>query len=295
MKEILIGCIALCAGCGAGSQPMRIEDWVRVGVDPEQEARAVVATLVEGGYEVVERIDGEGFVAIGLARFADGRSAVRVVTRVGVAVSLDSHESDGFHVRHGDVSLVDVGRSDHDVDGDGRPEIVVARAGRTRCVAVLRIDDDGRARVVPIAAEALVPGSCASRLEDVDGDGRLEALIELAWPALALGDAVPSIRAALFSEGGEWRASAISAAFVEREEAERRAHLEHARQRLDVPNAQRLAVELAAIANLKGAARSAQVIRYDEALSGLVLDRRALEHVERVRDYIASGWGTPRP
>src|SRR5690606_32239466 len=128
----------------------------------------------------------------------------------GVVVALDSHETDGVRERHGAVRLVDPGVRGHDIDGDGDPEVVVARRSAAgECLAVVRIASDGSARALPIEAEGVAPGSCASALEDVDGDGSLEAIVELSWPRLALGANVPAVRVALMSANGGWRAGAM--------------------------------------------------------------------------------------
>ena len=184
-------------GCGATSEEPLLERWVRVGTDPEREAEAVTRGLAAGGYRATQRIAGEGFIALAFVREADDRRAVRVITRIGVAVALDSHETDGVRTRHGAVRLVETGASD--VDGDGRPEVVVARDGEEgTCIAVIRIAEDGRPSAPAIEADALAPGRCASSLEDVDGDGAQEAIMELAWPALAIAPTeIPALRVAL--------------------------------------------------------------------------------------------------
>src|SRR5690606_26313548 len=158
------------AGCGAPREPPLLERWVRVGTDPEREAEAVARGLEAGGYRATQRIAGDGFVALAFVREADDRRAVRVITRIGVAVALDSHETDGVRIRHGAVRLIETGARGDDVDLDGRPEVVVARDGEEgTCIAVIRIAEDGRPSAPAIEAEALAPGRCASSLEDVDG------------------------------------------------------------------------------------------------------------------------------
>src|SRR5690606_6496165 len=103
----------------------------------------------------------------------------------------------------GNVRLVEPGPGP-DLDRDGHPEIVVARAEPGReCLAIVRILENGRARAARIEADAVAPGSCASALDDVDGDGRAEAIVELEWPELAFDEAsVPALRVALAAEDG---------------------------------------------------------------------------------------------
>lgn len=279
-------------GCGSPSTRRAPEDYLRVGVDPSGEASLVVEALEGAGFALTQRIEAPAFIALAFVRESDGHRAVRVVTRVGVAVALDSHETDGVRVRHGEVRLVEPDGEDHDLDGDGRPEVVLARAQDDHdCLAIIRLYEDGRARAARIEAENVAPGSCASALRDVDGDGRLEAIVELEWRALALSDAsVPSLSVALAASEGGWRAGAMPAEYEARERASRRAALADARARLDVASANRIGVELAALANLAGAPLAAQVRAYDEALAGLVVGQSVLDRVRAVRAYIAAGW-----
>lgn len=288
--------VMLLASCGAAPRTPLLERWVRLGTDPHAEASAVERGLEAGGYRTTQRLEGEELVALAFER-DDGRRAVRVLTRIGVAVALDSHGTRGVHVRHGAVRLVDVGLDDHDVDGDGRPEIVIARdEPEGTCIAVVRIAEDGRAREAPIEVERVAAGECASALEDVDGDGRFEAIVELAWPALALsGEEVPLLRIALVAREGGWRAGAMPLPYDERERQSRRLALTAARARFDVAAASRLGVELAALANLAGAPLAAQVRRYDDALAGLVLRADERDAVDAVRAHIAAGWGARAP
>ncbi len=282
-------------GCSHAPTPIRVEDWIRVGVDLEREAAAEITTLEDAGYRRVTRIDGDGFVAVDFVRSRDAHRAVRVVTRLGVAVALDSHETDGVRLRHGAVRLLHPDVPHDDVDGDGKPEVVVARAGPDGdCIAVVHVDDEGRVTEAPIDAEAVSPGSCASALEDVDGDGVMEAIIVLRWPELALDpERVPTVRVALAARDGGWPPEAMPIAYERARHEARRAALDVARRTRDVAEVSRLGVELAALANLRGATPSAQVAAYDEALAGLVLQPAERDAVEGVRAAIAAGWSAP--
>jgi hypothetical protein len=279
--------------CGSPRPIVPPEAYFRVGVDVASEARAVEEALVRAGYTRTQRIVGDEFVALAFVRTADDHRAVRVVTRNGLAVLLDSHESDGVRVRHGDVRLIE--QVAHDIDGDGRPEIVVARDGDPTCIAVLRVTDTGAVRAARIESGAVAEGACASSLEDIDGDRRPEALVTLAWPELSIGDRVPSIRAVLVWSDGAWIANGTPEAFAERERTARITALERARNTRDLSDVHRLAIELAAIANLTGAPRASQLARYDEALAGLVLREEELARVREVRARIAAGWAVLHP
>lgn len=277
-------------GCAGAPEPVRFEDWLQVGVDAEAEAEAVERQLTSGGFTRTTRLESPRFVALAFTR-EDGRRAARVVTSRGVVASLDSHEPDGVRERHGAVRLLELeGLTDHDLDGDGSPEVVVARDEEGRvCHAVLRIDEEGRALAVPDDAAELTPGGCVTGFADVDGDGAFEALARLSWPELAL-DAVPRVDAVLVAHEGGYRARGVPAVHQTRERESREQALQVAHTRLNVPEALRLGVELAALAHLDGAAIGAQVARFDRAMQGLVLTRGQLVVVRRARRWIAAGW-----
>lgn len=283
-----LGVVALVlAGCASAPEPVRLDDWMRVGVDPRQEAARVEQGLTDAGWQTRARVEGEGFVALGFQR-AEQR-AVRVITRRGVAASLDSHEPDGVRERHGPVRLVD---GTLDVDRDDAPELTLARGdGDDACLAIVEIDDEGRVTLMPDDADALQPGSCVTALEDVDGDETPEALALLRWPELALESEVAEVRAVLTLEDGGWRARGTPTEFGEAERTGREERLTQARAARDLDAALRLAVELTALAHLDGATVPRQVERFDAALSGLVLTEPARDAAARAREVIASGWG----
>ncbi len=260
---------------------------MRVGVVPAEEAELIRERLEAAGWETWQELAAEGLVALAFRR-GDER-AVRVVTHRGVVIALDSHESDGVRVRHGSVSLV--APDDPGVDRIGRHEVVVARdQDGARCLAVIRIDESGAADLMEDDAEALQEGACVARFEDVDGDGRVEAMVELAWPDLAMGTEVARVDVALVEREAAWRADGMPVVYVEREREARREELQEARERRDVGRAVRLAVEIAAIAHLTGASIAAQVRRYDDALAGLVLSVAERDRVASIRAVIAAGW-----
>jgi len=275
-------------GCASAPEPIHMEDWVRMGVSVQQEAGEVRATLEAAGWTTTRTVGRPTFVALALSRGADER-AVRVITSRGVVVALDSHESDGYRVRHGLVELGDEGPQD--VDGDGREELLVwRRDGAFPCLAVLRFDEQGGATVMADDAAALREGACVTRLEDVDADGRVEAIAVLRWPGLALAEQTPGLEVPLVEQDGAWRAGHVPVAYEESQREIRRVMLEAARARRDVDTAVRLAVEVAALAHLTGASRSAQVERFDAALSGLVLDDEQRNRIAEIRAVVSSGW-----
>ncbi len=274
-------------GCASAPEPVRLRDWMRVGVDPEAEAAEVEAGLAAAGWARTQRVAGSGYVALGFTRGEE--RAIRVVTARGVTAALDSHEGDGVRVRHGAVRLDE---REPDVDGDGSPEVVIARdAEDGPCLAVLRIGEAGQVTLAPDDAEALQPGSCVGALRDVDGDGVVEALARLRWPEVAVGAEVAEVEAALVLEEGAWRSRGAPTGYAEAERERRAEALARARAARDLPRALRLAVELAALAHLDGATVSAQVERFDASLDGLVLTEEVSVAVDAARALIASGWG----
>lgn len=284
---MLVSLACLVASCGGARSEVPPEAYLRVGVDVEEEAREVEATLVRAGWTRTDRIANDRFVALGFAR-GDAR-AIRVVTRRGVAVALDSLEPDGVRVRHGDVHLESLG---DDVDGDGAPEVVVSRASHDeRCLALLRVDEEGRVTLAADDAEALQPGSCVTAFSDVDDDGVPEALVSLAWPELAIDGVVARLHAPLTLEDGAWRARGVPTSYAEHERETRTTALVAARASGRIAEVVRIALELAALAHLEGATAAAQVHHFDDALEGVALDDAHRSALEAVRAVLRSGWG----
>lgn len=280
---LVLACVVACSA----PRPDPLTHWIRVGTDARVEAERLVASLERAGYTLEHRIESPRFVALGFVRGADERRAIRVVTRLGVAVSLDSHESDGVRVRHGPVRLV---RSPSLGPEDG--QLLVARDGPDgACLSIVQIDPEGRPSVPLIEAEHLATGACATDVADLDGDGRPELVVGLTWPDLALSEVeVPQVQVPLVARAGAWRAEGIPSDLETSEQVRLARALAEARRALDVARASRLGVERAALAHLTGASREVQLARYDAALAGLVLRPDQRDQVIRVRAYIAGGW-----
>lgn len=289
-----VAVMGLClAACAPAAQPLGAETFLNVGVSPRAEADAVRARLEAAGWERTGEVETERFVALAFRRGEDQR-AVRVITARGVVAALDSHEPDGVRARHGLVALADP--AVRDFDGDGAEELVLVRdGGPTPCLAVLRFDDAGQVRAAPDDASTLREGACVARHEDVDGDGTLEAIVPLSWPELSLAEPPATIEVALIAREGGWHADGMPSRYVERLRGALDGALGAARLARDVSRAATVAVEIAALAHLTGASVAAQVRRFDEALSGLVLTDEARDRVAAIRAVIASGWREPEP
>ena len=137
MRRFVLGlaCLAACARSEPVQDPL---DYLRVGVDPRQEADAVIADLRRHGFQIGRRIDERTFVAFDAVRGPD--STVRVVTSRGPSMSMelpDVRFPDGLWVELGPEPLPDF-------DRDGQPDVVVAIRERERtCLAWAQVDADG--------------------------------------------------------------------------------------------------------------------------------------------------------
>ncbi len=298
--------LALCAlvplaGCGS-ARPLPGADalaYLHVGVDPSHEARRTIASLARGGYVESHRIAGPGFVALAFRR-RDGRAtAVRIVTRLGVVLGLDGGEVEDPIGQA--VGLLDPPGGRLDLDGDGRPEILLTvhgtRAGNVgtgpdpsdrTCIGIVRVVPRGRAFEVPVDAGSALDGRCVEEVRVPPGGGAPEALVVVREEALAYGDGVPTVSVPMEGRHGRWGPAPPrdAARFFAAERAARAQPLVDARRALDVPRAYRIAVELAAIAHFAAAGSSAQVRAFDGALRGLVLTSAEARVVARARDAI---------
>lgn len=283
----------LLAACGSAARSPGPESFLHVGVSPREEAASVRAQLEAAGWELTREAETPRFVALAFRRGEDQR-AVRVISARGVVAALDSHEPDGVRLRHGPVTLADP--AVRDFDGDGSEELVVLREGGPMpCLAVLRFDDEGGVRAAADDAASLREGACVARHEDVDGDGTLEAIVPLSWPELSLADPPATVEVALVARDGGWHADGMPSRYVERLRTAEDAALASARAARDVRRAATVAVEIAALAHLTGASVAAQVRRFDEALSGLVLSDAERDELAAIRAVIGSGWREPEP
>ncbi len=288
----VVPCVLLVA-CAAVPDGLPAERFLRVGVSPQDEAASVRAALEAAGWETTREVESARFLALAFRRGEEGR-AVRVITSRGVVAALDSHEPDGIRARHGRVTLAEP--ATRDVDGDGDEELIVLReGGASPCLAVLRFEADGSARAIADEAAPLRAGACVARLEDVDGDGSIEAIVPLDWPELSMAEPAASIDVALGARDGGWRADAIPVAWAQRARQAREEALAAVRTARDVGRTVNVAVELAALAHLTGASVAAQTERFDAALSGLVLTDAERDRVTEIRAVIAAGWREPEP
>jgi hypothetical protein len=217
-------------------------DYLRVGVDPREEADAIIADLRRHGFAVGHRIDESSYVAFD-AR-SGGDTTVRVVSSRGVALLVQAPD-----VRWPDrlwVELLPDLRPDF--DRDGQPDVVVAMHERDRtCLAWATVSREG------FASEVFRPkvewGNSPCVLE-IDPSG-LRLVLEVSVPDIP--DA--RVRLPIKASASDWNLddSASAMARWEREIAERRRALELSEMRGDVRNAERIRAELAWLARLRAA------------------------------------------
>lgn len=255
IETALVAALTTTCACGGALEAGPDESaFLAVGADPVAMIDDATARLVAGGFVPTARIDGERFCAAAF-QHSEARSAIRIATRRGMALALDAGPDEG-------VLSLDP-RTGTDLDGDDAPDIVIVRAETARsCLALAGVDPEGLFRPVPTDARGLDPQGCIERLEHLDHDARVEAIV--VTRAHALGAAPPSIAEPLtLRADGAFARGAWPAGFATRERETREAALDRAAERGDATVVIRLAVELAWIAR----ARGGDVAAVDEQLA----------------------------
>lgn len=244
MRYLLIGCVVL-LGCAREESPVQDPlDYLRIGVDPRQEANAIIDDLRRHGFRIGRRIDEAGYVAFDAAR--GGEAHVRVVSSRGVVLSVQAPD-----VRWPERLWVELAPGPRpDFDGDGQRDVVVSIRERDRtCLAWAQVDREG------FAAEVFRP-----RIEW----GASPCIIEIdpGWPRVLLEVSVPDavvsqarVRLPVEERGGSWVLDDSDAAKSrwDREIAERRSALQAARERDDDEAIARLRAELEWLEQLRNA------------------------------------------
>lgn len=240
----VIPSIVLLAACAKPEPVQDPLDYLRVGVDPREEANAIISDLEGHGFEVGHRIDEPGYVAFDAANGPD--SSVRVVTWRGTSLSLQVPD-----VRWPERLWIELARDPRpDFNRDGQRDVVISiREGERTCLAWAEVDDDG------YVAEVFRPRS-------EWGEDPCVIEIDVAWPRVLLEVTVPNapipdarVRFPVKALARTWvldESPAASAQWDQAVEA-RRAALEEALARGDVPTADRLNAELAWLEHLRKA------------------------------------------
>lgn len=290
----LVLCLVLgaCAGREPRPDPLAM---LELGVDARAEAAAVAESLARGGFTLRRRIDGADVVGL-VFDGPGGATALRVVTKRGIALAIDEAAAEGGPARR--LDLVAPGGAARDLDRDDRVELLVSVHDvltEQTCLGVVRVARDGSAREVPLEAGWLAPDACAGSLVDANADGTPELAVVARFPLLAI-EATPRITVPFGGRRGTWAplSPREAPAFFERERRERESALRDARARLDLADAHRLAVELAALARLAGRDPAGQVAAFDRALLGLVVTEPQAQAIARTRAFVYRGWSADR-
>lgn len=224
---------ALLLSCAKEPTPVQDPlDYLRVGVDPRQEADAMVEQLRRNGFELGHRFDERGYVALDAAH--GGETLVRVVSERGVVLSLQAPD-----VRWPErLSVALAEEPILDGDDDGRRDVVVSLRERARvCLGWAQIDDAGYS--VEVVRPRADWGERPCVLEIDPGGARL--LLEVDVPDSAAPGA--SVRVPLELQARTWMIDASSPVW-EAEAMRRNQLLEGFELEGDDANARRIRAEI---------------------------------------------------
>lgn len=269
-------------GCGpAHSGPPSPLRYLRVGVDPAEEATVTIASLERAGWALDRQTDQDGVIALAFRR--EARGTVRVITKRGIMLALP--------VDH-DATPWTFENERRDIDGNGFDDlIVVRRVGDRSCHDVVLVLPDGMVQPMPAESRQWGDSICIESLRDPNGDGRLDAVVSLELRRFARWGDVPSIEAILVAQDGVWRPPDPSTlgVFVEMVGFGRRSRLDDLRAINDGAAAYRTAVELAALALLRGATVGEQLQAFDESVAGVVLSEEQIAAIRWARNVFEGG------
>jgi hypothetical protein len=268
------------------------ERFLRFGVDPDQEANAVIQDQHDRGYNVAQRIVGQYFTALGFME-RDGRSvAVRVVTARGIALALDRNSPNPLAAPTTYALLSSPLKDTQDADGDGFEEVFVERrTAAGNCIDVYRVRDVGFVDPVKLDTRHFGQEFCPYAVLDLDGDGKVELLADVSLQGFE--PLAPHVRVPLWARDHRFVTDGNSPAamqFAVTERNDRVQQLVAARKRRDAKEALRLGVELAALAQLSGSEPAEQVAEFDRATRGFVLSPAEAASLIGARNRIFQDW-----
>jgi hypothetical protein len=163
-------------GCAKPAPVQDPLDYLRIGVDPREEAIAIIEDLRRHGYTIGRRIEEPGYVAFDAVNGSD--STVRVVTSRGPSLALQVPDVRSPERRW--LKLAPDPRPDF--DRDGRHDVIVAiREHERTCLAWVQVNPDG-----------FVVGVFRSNPDWGDSPCVLE--VDPNWPRLLLEVSVPGAR-----------------------------------------------------------------------------------------------------
>jgi hypothetical protein len=263
------------AGCVEPAPPRDPVDYLRVGVDPREEAAHLARAFEDEGYRVRRLVNADS-VAMLDAAGPEGQSALRVVTHVGVALGIDAPDR-GFPTRER-VRGLPAPLSGGDLDGDGAIELLIAVVDRTRtaeCIAVVRVDEHGQVSEVSVDTRPVQEDACVERAEDVAGDTRAELLVVGRYLIPPLS--VPASVAVPFTgfEGRYVPMGPEAARYFAGERSVRLERLEDARRGHEADTVSRLAVELGVLRFFEWGDVDRAIVALDEESEGAHVDALA--------------------
>ena len=287
-------CLCLCACASASHGPFfDDEKYLRFGLDPSAEARAIVQEREKLGDALAQQIMGEHFTALGFVDTHGTADAVRVVTARGIVLALDRTRESALTEAEIFELVPAPMPGTQDADGDGFEEVfIAARRGRSRCLLVYRVRDVGFADAVTVPTFFFGEQQCAGGVEDLNHDGRAELVVEATLSGFATREP-PHVRLALWPREHRFALDAdpdARQAYYAKERVPRELELVEARRVLDVNWALRLALELAALSYAEGAAATEQIRVFDAALAGLVLEASQAAALVLARARIHDVW-----
>lgn len=274
------------------------ENYIRVGLDPWAEAKELTRLYAERGEGLALKLAGRDFTALGFMDRSGRSTRARVVTRRGIEVALDPEASTPLSAARTYALIAGPFSETQDVDRDGFEEVFIERrSAQQHCLLVYRVRDVGYVDAVPVEVFTFGRDLCPSAVEDVDGDGRAELLVNIALPEFDL-DSLPEVRAVLWAHSHRFVLNAEPQKleqFLHAQEHERERDLQQARSKRKRGDVLRLAVELAALAHLRGASVDEQIARLDGALHGLRLHPHERDWLLLAHERIRHLWHAPPP
>lgn len=237
----------LSIGCARVEPPVQDPlDYLRVGVDPEEEAQALIDDLRRGGFRVERRLDTPGFVAFDAMRGPE--TLVRVVSSRGVALSLQAPD-----VRWPERLWVELApHPQPDFDGDGNRDVIVAIRERERtCLGWAQVDAQGFVTGVFRAEAEWGEAPCIIEIDPFPPRVLLEVSVPDVSPASAA-----RVRLPIRTRGQAWvidHESPSARALWERQTMDKQQALAAAELRGDVDAVARLRAELAWLNQLRNA------------------------------------------
>lgn len=299
VSRALLWAIGLSACAATVSGPFYGDEaYLRFGVDPRSEAAELAKNYAEHDEQLELRLDGQHFTALGFMTRSGVMARVRVVTDRGIQLALDPQTANALGQPSVSYALLPAPiRDTQDADGDGFEEVFVVRSTPTAsCLLIYRVRDVGFVDALPTSLSMFGAKFCPTDLADVDADGRIELLVQIALTGFE--PLTPRIRVPLWASQHQFVLRARPDALeheLAREYRARLAELSEARRRFAILNAQRLAIELAAIAHIRGQTPEQQVLEFDNAIGGLVLDEHARALAQAARTTIFQRWNPARP